>query len=159
MYLENLTGPLLFLAGTIFMLLVVPWQRIKELFAIGLVAGIGMAILLNYLMQNVLAAWVYHRVDIFSPAGIPFFLSAAWTPIIITFCHLLSQYKNLWLPGILLGAFPVGATFLQFLLRSGGLLEYNNWNLLYTFLVSLVIHLGIATYLHVTGRLENLQLT
>lgn len=47
MILEHLVGPIVFAAGTIFMLLVVPRARIKELALMGLVAWLGMALVLT----------------------------------------------------------------------------------------------------------------
>lgn len=38
------------------------------------------------------------------------------------------------------------------------MLTYNNWNLAYTFLMGLLIHIGILMYLYVTGRVDNLRL-
>ena len=38
------------------------------------------------------------------------------------------------------------------------MLTYNNWNLAYTFLMGLLIHIGILMYLYVTGRVDNLKL-
>ncbi|GAW91581.1 hypothetical protein Nther_1715 [Calderihabitans maritimus] len=139
------------------MFLVVPWERIKTLAAIGLVGGLGVGLVLGYLMQNVFGFWTYHHVDLVSIFGIPFFLVAGWIPVVIAFSHLLAQCKNIILVGVVLLAFPLSATFIHLLLLNNRMLTYHNWNLPLTFLISLGIHLAIAVYLNATGRLENLQ--
>ncbi|WP_258360904.1 hypothetical protein [Moorella sulfitireducens (nom. illeg.)] len=157
MVLEGLAGPIIFLGGLILMLLVVPWERVKELALIGLVGGLVLAFLVIYLMQNYLGFWAFRRVDLIGIGGIPLFLAASWFPLVITFSHLLAQYRSLLPVVLVLLAFPLGATLIHLLLRANGMLFYYNWNLPLTFILSLGIHLVIMLYLYATGRLENLR--
>jgi hypothetical protein len=152
--LENLAGPIIFIGGLILMLLIVPWERIKALFWVGIIGGLLVALILVYLMQNVYHFWVFHQVDLVYIFQIPFFVSAGWIPAIIVFSHLLTQYKSLVLIGIATLAFPTAATLIHILLIANKMLTYHNWNLVLTFLISLVIHIGIVGYLYVTGRFE-----
>lgn len=155
--LRGIAGPLVFIGGIVLMFLVVPWARIRALLPVGLVGGLGVAITLIYLMQNVLGIWVFRDVDIVTVAGLPVLLAAAWVPIVIVFSHLLAQYRGVALLLVTLLGFPLGATAIHALLVAMGMLSYTNWNLVLTFLVSLGIHLGITGYLWATGRLENLR--
>jgi len=139
------------------MFIIVPWERIKKLAAEGLVIGLGIAITLIYIMQNMLGLWNFHLVDIVAVAQIPLLLSAAWVPAVIMFAHLLTQYKNWTLAVVVLLAFPLAATFLQLLLVTNNMLVFRNWNLFMTYFLSLGIHVVILGYLYYTNRLENLR--
>lgn len=170
MILGSLGGSLIFLASLIIMLYLVPWAEIKSLALLGLVGGLGVAIVLLYFMQNLLGFWEFYRVDLISIWDVPIFLSAAWVPTVITFSYLLLKFANypaftdnkkytyeksslLAIGGLVL-LFPLAATVVHFLLITNGMLFYHNWNLSLTFLVSLVIHLGILSYLYATGLLR-----
>ncbi|MGI6285845.1 hypothetical protein SEF58_08495 [Neomoorella humiferrea] len=157
MVLAGLAGPIVFLAGLILMLLVVPWERVKELALVGLVGGLALAFLVIYLMQNYFGFWAFRRVDLINVGGIPLFLAASWFPLIIVFSHLLAQYKNIMPLLLILLAFPLGATLLHLLLRANGMLFYRHWNLPLTFILSLGIHLVIMAYLYAAGMLDNLR--
>lgn len=154
----GLAGPIIFIGGLVLMFLVVPWERIKELSLIGIVGGLGIAIVLIYIMQNALGLWTFFRVDLVNISGIPLFLAASWFPLIVLFSHFLNQYKNMPLLASTLLAFPLGATLLHLFLIANGMLVYTNWNLALTFILSLGIHLAITLYLYATGQLENLRL-
>jgi len=154
MPLENLPGPVIFLTGMLVMLLVVPGQKIKELFLIGLVGGIGVGIVLIYVMQNIFGFWVYPlSSDLIYIAALPVFLIAGWFPVIILFAYLLGRYNNSAILLLIILFFPAGATVSHLFMLKGGMLFYNNWGLGETFLQSLGIHLVIALFLYVTGRL------
>jgi len=157
MTIYNLPGPMLLLFGLILMFLVVPWKRIKELALIGLTGGLIVAFALIYLMQNVLGRWIFYNVDLLYIIKIPLFLSASWFPFIVVFSHLLSQYKDLPLILITLAALPVGATAIHLFLLNTGMLTYHNWNLAFTFLLSLGIHIAITLYLYLSGQISNLK--
>lgn len=91
-------------------------------------------------------------------AGVPFLVAASWTPFVIIFSHLLSQYNDIFLVGLNLAFFPLGGTVVHVIMLANQMLTYNNWNLAYTFLAGLMIHVGILIYLYVTGRVENLKI-
>lgn len=154
MPLENLPGPVIFLTGMLIMFLVVPAQKIKELLLIGLAGGIGVGIVLVYVMQNIYGFWVYSlSSDLIHIAALPFFLIAGWFPVIILFAYLLGRCTNRAISLLIILVFPAGATVLHFFMLKGGMLFYHNWSLGVTFLQSLGIHLLIALFLYATGRL------
>ena len=139
------------------MVLVVPRERVMDLLLVGFTVGVVFAFALILLMQNVWGFWVFRGVDLFNILEVPFFLTVAWMPIIIAFSHLLAQYENFTMFGVILLGFPLGATIIHLILLANNMLVYTNWNLVYTFLISLGIHLAVMVYLHETGQLENLD--
>lgn len=157
MVLKNSIGILLFTVLLFMMFLMIPRRGIREFLGVGAFGGFSVAILLVLLMQNQLGLWLFHQVDFFNIAGIPVFLSAAWFSLEIFFCHLLSYCKNLLRAILLIIALPLGATLFHYLLIANGMLFYRHWNLFFTFLVSLGIHLVIGYYLYITRRLGNLR--
>ncbi|MCF8010515.1 MAG: hypothetical protein K9L17_06080 [Clostridiales bacterium] len=156
MIMEGLVGPLTFAGGIVVTILLVPWERIKELSLIGVIGGLGVALLLVYLMQNIFGLWMFHGIDLVYINKIPLFLSAAWIPLIVIFSHLLAQYKHFWQIIAILFLFPGASAFFHLFFILNDMLTYNNWNLFLTGLVSLGIHLSIMIYLYSTGRLENI---
>lgn len=157
MILEGLAGLLVLSLGLFSMYILVPRDRINDIYRFGLVGGLVVALALIYIMQNILGVWVFYRADFFSIAGIPIFMSIAWVPMVIVFSHLMSQAKNLLQAALIIIAFPSGATILKWLLLINGMLAYFNWNLTMTFFLSLAIHIALAGYLFATGRLDNLR--
>lgn len=170
MILDSLGGSFIFLASLIIMFYFVPWTKIKSLALTGLVGGFVVALVLLYLLQNLWGFWEFYRVDLIKIRDIPIILSAAWVPMVITFSYLLTKYVNypeytdktkhanqnsklLKIVGLVI-LFPALATAVHFLLLANEMLFYHNWNLSLTFLVSLVIHLGILYYLYATGLLK-----
>lgn len=111
-----------------------------------------------YLLQNVFGYWTYNRADVLHILGVPFLVAASWAPFVIIFSHLLSQYDDIFLVGLNLAFFPLGGTVVHVIMLANQMLTYNNWNLAYTFLMGLLIHIGILMYLYVTGRIDNLRL-
>ncbi|MCK8818073.1 hypothetical protein MWH28_11960 [Natroniella sulfidigena] len=153
--LENLVGGLILLLSLFFMFLVVPEQKIREFFNIGLVGGLVLALILVYLMQNMFGFWNFHNVDIIVIGDIPLLLSVAWLPIIIIFSYLVVKFKTIPAFLSIILSFPLAAVVVHYFLIDYGLLSYTNWNLLYTFLASLLIHLGITYYIYRTNRLPS----
>jgi hypothetical protein len=155
--LANLPGPLSFIGGLILMFLVVPWERVKELFWVGMIGGLLVALILVYLMQNTFGFWIFHQVDLVYIFRLPFFLSAAWIPVVILFSHFLIQSKSKLSAAITVLAFPTGSILFLYLLMINQMLTFHNWNLFFTFLVSLLIHLGIVSYLYASEQLKGLK--
>jgi len=154
MILSSLGGLITFLGGLIIMLLIVPRDNIRSLLSVGLIGGFGVALLLLYFMQNLFGFWVFYRVDFFNILDIPIILSATWIPLVITFSYLSSNYTNLIpIVGFII-AFPVASVLVHLLFIVNGMLFYNNWNLMLTFILSLIIHIGIAIYLYANGLLK-----
>lgn len=158
MIFEGLAGFLVLSLGLFAMYILVPRERINDIYRFGLVGGLLVALALIYIMQNILGFWVFfNQVDFFSIAGLPIFMSIAWVPMVIVYSHLMSQAKNLLQAAIIICAFPAGATLFKWLLLVNGMLAYFNWNLTMTFFLSMAIHIALAAYLFTTGRLDNLR--
>lgn len=158
MLLENYVGLVLLLSTALLMVLVVPFQRIKDLFIVGLIGGFGGGLVLIHVMQNIFGFWEFLRgSDLLFLLNIPIFISLAWLPIVITFCHLLNQYNNISLIVTIIIAFPLAATSVKYLMLENGMLNYDNWGLLYTFLLSLAIHIGLTAYMYISNRLDNFK--
>jgi hypothetical protein len=148
------TGLIVLFGSLLFMFLLVPVERIKKLLTTGLVAGLGIAILLVLIMEKT-GFWTFHGADVLNIFGIPIFLSLAWFPLVIAFIHLCMEYRHFFARVSILLFFPAGATMLHYLLLNKDGLTYKSWNLIYTFLISVLIHLGILVWSIVRGYLKN----
>lgn len=151
----NMAGILVLLLTSIIMVLIVSSERIKELWKFGVAGGLVVALILVYLMQNVLGFWAFINVDIINVAGIPILLSTAWIPAVITFGYLITKYHEITLMSVIIFIFPLSAVVVHYIFINFGLLQYSHWNLFYTFLTSLVIHLGLTAYLYMSDQLPN----
>ncbi|MCK8825129.1 hypothetical protein [Fuchsiella alkaliacetigena] len=157
MILTNLAGPFLLLLGTILMLLVVEWEAIKELLLFGIFGGFGIGLALNYIMQNVFGFWIFQNADLINFFGIPILLSAAWTPVIIIFAYLIINSDASMNIGTLL-AFPLAAALVQYLLTLNQMLTLNNWNLVFSYLLSLTIHAGLIGALYLIAQFDTAEI-
>ncbi len=154
MVLENAVG-LISLGGlTVFMFLVVPWERIRALLTFGLIFGVGMPFIVIGLMQNLFGFWDYRGVDPVTLAGIPVFLAVTWFPSVIIYAHLLVQYRSPLLRILLWLAVAGAVAALQYALHLNNMLVFQNWTLTGTFFLTLFIHAGLATALHFMGHLD-----
>lgn len=154
MIAANLAGMIFFILGTVLMLILVPMDRVIKFSLVGLIGGLGVALCLVHVMQNVFSFWVFKGVDLLYVRGIPIILSSAWIPIEITYSHLTTRAKS-WLTRLgLLIAVPVAAAVAHYILILNKMLTYNFWNLTGTFMVSLAIHIALLAYLYFTGMIE-----
>lgn len=154
MVAENLAGMILFILGTILMFILVPMDRIIKFSLLGLIGGLGVALVLVHVMQNIFSYWVFKGVDLLYIRGIPVLLSSTWIPIEIIFGHLTTKTRSLLTRISLLFAVPLASAFVHYLLILNKMLSYNYWNLTGTFLVSLAIHAVILGYLYATGMIN-----
>ena len=152
--LMNLTSLILLIILTGILFKLVPEDVIKNLFEFSLGAGLLVALVLIYVMQNVYGYWNFSQIDILNIAEIPIFLSACWMPVVIIFAYFISNLDSIFMIIFLNLIFPLGATFLHYIFLLTGQLSYTNWNLFYTFVVSLVIHLAITLYLYLINGLK-----
>jgi hypothetical protein len=148
MYYPDLMGLIIFCGSLLLMLLTVPWQQIERFMLFGIVSGLGIAFLLILIMDHWLGLWEFHRVDFFYLGRIPLFLSAAWSPTEIFFAYFLSRYQQPFLRYLLILFIPGVAAGIHFVLGLNQMLTYQHWNLFGTFLVSLVIHGGLAYFIY-----------
>ena len=153
-----MAGIIILLLTSVLMISIVSMERIKELLKYGLVGGLVVALILVYLMQNVFGFWTFNNVDIINIIGIPILLSSAWIPSVIIFAYLLNKYNQITSIGVILFVFPLSAVVVHYVFINFGLLQYSHWNLFYTFLVSLGIHIGLAGYLYYQSRRRNTRL-
>ena len=148
----NFVSPALLGLSLAVMFWLVPEKEIKRLLNLGLIGGLGTALVLLYIMQNRLRLWNFRGLDLVHVAEIPLLLSAIWIPVVIIFVYFLSRLESVVSTAAVIVSFPLGATLAHYLFISYDLLVYDNWSLFYTFLVSLAIHLSIAGYYYLTAR-------
>ncbi len=154
MILPKLAGLMILAALAVLMVLLVPPERIRALLPFGLIFGVGLPFAVIGVMQNWLGYWTYHQVDLVTLAGIPVFLSVAWFPAVIIFAHLLVQYRSPLLRLLLWLAIAVAVTLLQHALSVNNMLSLQNWSSGGTFILTLLIHAGLAAALHFMGHLD-----
>ncbi|MEW6725169.1 MAG: hypothetical protein AB1331_09755 [Bacillota bacterium] len=152
MSIEQSFAPILLAGSTALMFLTVPLRRIRSLLGWGLVAGLGVATALVYLMQVVYGFWDFRNADPLSYAGIPWTLGLSWIPLVIVFSDFVRR-RSLWLTAASLVVFPVGAVLTHWYMLQNGMLIYRNWSLPATFLISLGIHLAILASVN-TARIR-----
>ncbi len=150
--LRNLVGPIIFLIGATLVFYIIPKEKIKKLLPFGLIAGLGIALLLLYLMQEVWGRWLFYRVDLLYFYEIPFFLSLAWLPMVMLFAYFLKTSSHNLFSFIVILAFPLGATLVHWGLLHNRMLVYHRWDLLGTFGVSLLIHSVLYVYLYFSRK-------
>lgn len=150
MIAENLAGMILLIIGIVLMMILVPMDRVIKFSVAGLIGGLGVALGLVHIMQNIFSYWVFTGVDLLYFRGIPILLSSTWIPIEIIFCHLTTKTRSFFTRIVLLVAVPLLAAFVHYLFILNKMLTYHYWNLTGTFLVSLVIHAALLGYLYLT---------
>ncbi|MBP2662065.1 MAG: hypothetical protein H6Q71_13 [Firmicutes bacterium] len=150
------TGPLFFFVGVGILYILVPKKGISRFWGMGLVGGLGLALVLTYLMHNVFGYWSFFGGDI-ALAGMPLFLSAAWIPLVILYCYWTSQSNEFYQIALAIGVFAFFAAVVHWYYLRQGMLVYVGWNVLYTFTLSLIIHAALYYYLYVTKRLGEFQ--
>ena len=151
--ITNFISPVIFFILLTTMFLIVPYEQIKKFLSLGLIGGLVVAFILIYFMQNFFGFWDFFNLDIWYFLEMPVFLSAVWIPVVIIFAHFLEIAEYLTTAVFIILLFPAGATLVHYFLINLNLLVYFNWNLFYTFLVSLGIHLGITYYLYIRNQL------
>ncbi|MEW5785366.1 MAG: hypothetical protein AB1767_09890 [Bacillota bacterium] len=154
MILENLTGLLILGALTVSMLLVVPWEKIRQLAVFALLFGMLFPFAVIGIMQNLLGFWRYRGVDWVNLAGIPVFLALAWAPSVIIFAYLIIQYRSPLLRLLLLLAVGAGVAGIQFLHLLNNNLTFQNWTLTGSFFLAVIIHTGLLVVMHLMGYLQ-----
>jgi hypothetical protein len=152
----TLTGPIAFIISIVLMFLQVPGKDIMRFWKVGLVGGLGVAIALTFTMHNLFSFWNFFRTDVIL-FGVPIFLSAAWMPLVIAYSYLVSISRNNYHIALIIAAFALIASAAHWFLLSEDMLIYIHWSVLYTFILSVAIHLVLLYYLYSTKQLENFQ--
>lgn len=151
----SFTGLAAFIGTAVLMAIVVPQIYIKRFLWMGVVGGVILAILLLSIMQNFLGFWIFGSLDLIYLFNIPIFLSAVWMPLVIMFSYFVSASINqLFRIAALIGVFALIATISHWFLLSEGLLVYNNWSLIYTFILASAIHVMLYAYLLLASQVQ-----
>jgi hypothetical protein len=156
-YFENWMGLIVLGGSSLLMVLTVPWKEIQRFLLFGVFGGLMIGIVLIFILQNRLGLWNFHRIDLIYLGRIPLLLSAAWTPTEIFFAYFLSRCQHFWPRLTLLLFIPGVATAIHFIQIWNRMLIYRHWSLTNTFLLSLVIHVGLAYYLHKVHQIPLLE--
>jgi hypothetical protein len=131
-------------------LLVVPQEAFRRLVPFSLIAGFGLALLINLLGVSVFHLWGFSQ-PIWPLLGIPFWALLSWIPSVIVFAYFLPSGSLARLAWVLL--FPAGYTAIDFLLLKAGLRFFApGWNLPQAFLLSLAVHLLVLSFYLVSVR-------
>ncbi len=141
MYFVSLAGSIALVLFTAIMFLLVPWARVQRLFLLGTFLGLIIGTANYYIMQNVVNAWRYQYVDIYSVRDVPIILTLAWIPFTIIFLHLLTQYHNSPLQVLLILVAAGIPTLFQFLLKANGMVLAAQWPWWLDFFNALVIYI------------------
>lgn len=143
--------PVFFIILTLAALIFVPRKRIVELLPFGLVAGAGVALAVQVIGIWYLSLWRWRFIEPFGWRGLPLFISASWVPAEIIFAHYIEETpKEMTLLYIL--GFAGIATAVEWWFIRGGFHVPIRWNLLYTFILGLVIHSLLSLYVLAIAR-------
>ncbi len=143
MFFANLAGPIALIVVTAFMFLLVPRERIRMLFPVGLIFGAVLGVATYHILQNIVQAWHFQQADLIAPAGIPLFLTLAWVPYSIIYFHMLAQYRSSAHLVLLILSSAAVPTFFQFLLKINGMVAAN-WPWWGNFFYALVVYNGLG---------------
>ena len=131
-------------------LVAVPQESFRRLMPFGIIAGFGLALLVNILGSSVLGLWRFTSLS-WPILGVPFWIFLAWVPSVVIFVHFLPGDSLARLGWLL--AFPAIYTAVEFLyLRAGLRIFSSHWNLVAAFLLSLGLHIFILAYYLISVR-------
>ncbi len=157
MIFPDMAGVILVAMATFAMIYFVPKEKIYRHLPFGLSFGLGIAIILVILMQNVFGFWRFANADILHIYNIPLLISAAWIPTVIVYAHFLAKRVSFTRILILIGLFAMASVVIHYLLLANQMLIYENWNLFLTFSIAGSIHLAIAVYLYMIGHIKEVK--
>lgn len=125
-------------------LVAVPQENFRRLVPFGLIAGFGLALLINLFGSPIFQLWSFNRLS-WPILGIPFWVLLSWVPSVILFVYFLPDNALARLGWLLL--FPVGYTAVDYAFLKANLRFYSpNWNLAYAFLLSLGTHILVLSF-------------
>jgi hypothetical protein len=145
-------GMLAFLICILALYYLVPRDKIKEYNTFGLLAGPILGVILLYFMSSLYGFWRFGPLDFFI-LGIPIFMALVWYPLEVGFAYYFTNSSNNLMYLAIVLFLPTLASLSHLVLRQYGLLSYQNWSLLATFIQSLIIHSILGAYLYY--RLKN----
>lgn len=145
----------IFIVASIAVYFLVPREKISRYFLFGLVAGPVIGWVLNYLFINYFGYWNFGPLDFLYWAGVPLFQVLIWWPLEIAYGYYFEEARTSLTILSLILLLPALATLAHYAYLILGLLEYNNWYLLNTFLLALIIQVGYSAYLYYSVRERN----
>jgi hypothetical protein len=124
--------------------LAIPQKDFRRLVPFGVVAGFGLALLVNIMGSSIFGLWGFREV-VWPILGVPFWAVLAWVPAAVAFVYFLPDASLPRLGWLLL--FPAAFTAIDFIFLRAGLFFFSpDWNLAYSFLLSVGLHLLILSY-------------
>ncbi|GAB6098805.1 hypothetical protein JCM16358_06840 [Halanaerocella petrolearia] len=136
---------------TIGMFFLVPTERVIELLPFGLVGGFGVAVIVQYLAVDLFNLWQF-KAELLSIKGIPVGILLSWIPPVIIFGHFWRELGSNLERGAYILGFAVATTIMEYVFVVTGYRKYLYWNVYLTFLLAVVIHIGLGYYLAVASR-------
>ncbi len=127
------------------MLIVVPFERIKELFVYGLVGGILLAIGIFLVFSSVLKYWT--TVGSIQFYGIGLLPIIGWFFPTVIFGNYFPKNDSAISKVAYVLLFAVGSVVMQIGFVALGMWRNYNWNYLYTFLLAIAAHTFLALYI------------
>jgi len=131
----------------IMMLIAVPRTKILQLLPVGAIGGFGLSLLLNALLVTVLGWWRFNFANIFSLAGIPMFITLAWTPVVIIYAYYLYFVKGFNRVISYMLGFTLATGLFVHWLAAGGFITLIRWNSLYTYFLAFILYSPVTYYL------------
>jgi hypothetical protein len=120
--------------------LIIPLQNMKKLLYFGLLGGF-----LYTITVQLMAIWVFHKwrftQDVFSIWGIPFFFIISWFGVTMIYGFFLLKYPRYQY--LLVFAFAVIGTALNFFGKYFQMITMTRWNLLDTLMFAVFSHVLI----------------
>ncbi len=145
----------IFILLMLIMIILVPRRAIVRLFPVGFIGGFGQAVIILGLLVPVLGFWRFKYTDVFSFAGVPWFIGLAWIPEVIVYSYYMKYLNSrgevlAYLAGFIL----LTGLSVHWLFRAGHLI-YNGWNSILTLPVALAAHATITYYILKTSGALN----
>ncbi|MGE5654535.1 MAG: hypothetical protein ACM3ZQ_09815 [Bacillota bacterium] len=148
---KTMVYPVFFILLTLIMLVLVPRRRIVGLLPFGLIAGAGVALVVQTTAIWYLGLWRWRYLEPFGWRGLPLFISATWIPAEIIFAHYIEETPKELTVLYILG-FAGIATGVEWWFVRGGYQVPIHWSLLYTFILGVVIHTLLSLYVLAIAR-------
>ncbi|MGF7185668.1 signal transduction histidine kinase [Desulfitispora alkaliphila] len=137
----------IFILASVLIGLLVPKERIIRFLPFGLWAGLGLGLIMLYIMVVLLGTWQFAPGSLVI-AGMPLGLALIWVPLEIGYAHFFPRSNSLWVFAGYIVALPLLAGIFHAVALMFGYLQYNNWSVTSTVLVSVLIHGFLAYYLY-----------
>lgn len=132
--------------------LLVPREKIRRLIGIGFWGGLVLTVVIQVLAIAVLGLWKFNYM-LLPILGFPLFLLLMWFAETILFVNFLPEGTNARI--VYITAFAASNTLIGYYINAYGFQTFIRWNLLYTFLLAMATHLGIAYfYLVIRNRVK-----